>query len=78
MINGGCMCLATPVKIIRNKNKENKVLVDGDKEVDVSLVPDVKVGDWLLCHADLAVQTISESQAMEVLELNKKCHHHDH
>ena len=70
------MCLATPVQIKRKKNKENKVLVTGNMKVDVSLVSDVKVGDWLLCHADLAVQKIPESQAMEVLELNKMCHHH--
>ena len=81
------MCLATPTKIKSKvpaqgwsasggKNKSNKVIVDGGKEVDITLTPDAKVGDWLLCHADLAVQKISESQAMEVLELNKVCHHH--
>ena len=70
------MCLATPVKIkSKCKNQISKMIVDGNKEVDITLTPDAKVGDWLLCHADLAVQKIPESQAMEVLELNKVCHH---
>ena len=70
------MCLATPVKIkLKVKSQKSKVIVEGDKKVDITLVPDAKVGDWLLCHADLAVQKISESQALEVLELSNKCHH---
>jgi hydrogenase expression/formation protein HypC len=70
------MCLATPVKIkSKCKNQKSKIVVEGGKEVDISLVPDAKIGDWLLCHADLAVQKISESQALEVLELSNQCHH---
>jgi hydrogenase expression/formation protein HypC len=69
------MCLATPVKIESKCKNNSKMLVEGNKEVDISLVPDACVGDWLLCHANLAVQKIPESQAMEVLELNKMCHH---
>jgi hydrogenase assembly chaperone HypC/HupF len=70
------MCLATPVRIkLKVKSEKLKVIVDGNKEVDISLVSDAKVGDWLLCHADLAVQKISESQALEVLELSNQCHH---
>jgi len=70
------MCLATPIKIIsKSKNKKSKMLVEGDKEIDISLVPTAKVGDWLLCHADLAVQKISAGQAQEILQLTKKCYH---
>ena len=70
------MCLATPVQIkSKVKSEKSKVIVDGNKEVDISLVPEAKVGDWLLCHADLAVQKISAKQAKEVLSLQKNCHH---
>lgn len=72
------MCLATPVKIkSKVKNKKAKVIVDGDREVDISLIPDAKVGDWLLCHADLAVQKIDENQAKEILQLTKMCYHNN-
>lgn len=70
------MCLATPVKVkSKVKNQKLKVIVEGDKEVDISLVPDAKVGDWLLCHADLAVQKLDEKGAKEILQLSKMCYH---
>lgn len=70
------MCLATPVKIISKiKNKKSKMMVENSREVDISLVPDAKVGDWLLCHADLAVQKIGAREAKEILRLSKKCLH---
>jgi hydrogenase assembly chaperone HypC/HupF len=72
------MCLATPVKIEKLVSR-SKYLVSGNKTVDASLIPDAKVGDWLLCHADLAVQKISSDQAQEILHLSKMCYHkHDH
>jgi len=71
------MCLATPIKIISKiKSQNSKVLVEGNKEVDISLVPDANIGDWLLCHAELAVQKITSEQAEEILSLQKECHHH--
>lgn len=70
------MCLATPVKVKSEvKNQKSKMIVEGDKEVDISLVPDAKVGDWLLCHADLAVQKLDEKGAKEILQLSKMCYH---
>jgi len=68
------MCLAVPVKI-EKKISKSKYLVSGNKEVDISLTPGAKVGDWLLCHADLAVQKIDEKSAQEILQLTKSCHH---
>lgn len=69
------MCVATPVKI-EKKVTSNKYQVTGGKTVDISLTPDAKVGDWLLCHADLAVQKIDEKSAKEILQLTKSCNHH--
>ncbi|OGD66624.1 hypothetical protein A3F08_01960 [Candidatus Berkelbacteria bacterium RIFCSPHIGHO2_12_FULL_36_9] len=68
------MCLATPVRI-EEKVSSIKYLVSGGKQVDISLTPDAKVGDWLLCHADLAVQKIDDMAAKEILELTKSCNH---
>jgi len=69
------MCLALPVKINKIVSKCQSVKVSGGKTVDISLTPDAKVGDWLLCHADLAVQKIDKKSAQEILELTKSCHH---
>ena len=67
------MCFATPVKIkkISGQNAE----IEGGKKVDISLVQDLKPGDYLLAHANLAINKISKKEALEILRLAKKCHH---
>lgn len=68
------MCMATPVKIkSKIKNEKLKVVVDGDKTIDISLVPNAKIGDWLLVHKDLAINKISDIEAKKILKLVKKC-----
>lgn len=67
------MCIATPVKI-KSKISKSKFKIEDGRIIDISLVPDAKVGDWLLCHADLAVNKIDEKEAKEVLTLNKVIH----
>lgn len=69
------MCVATPVKI--KSFTENGAILDNGREVDLSLISDVKEGDWLLCHADLAINKIDEKEAKEILRLNKLCSHKD-
>lgn len=68
------MCLATPVRI-KKIVEENIVLLDDNRRVDISLVGKVSQGDWLLCHADLAINKIPEKEAQEILKLNNKCSH---
>lgn len=67
------MCLATPVQI-RSKVQGVRCKVDDDKIVDISLVPNAKKGDWLLCHGDLAINKIDESEAKTILGMINKCH----
>ena len=70
------MCLAIPVQIKQKaKNKKQKVIVDNNREIDISLVPNVKIGDWLLCHGDLAVNKIDEKEAKQILDLTRGCKH---
>lgn len=70
------MCLATPVRVkSKIKNQTSKMIVDDDKEVDISLVPEAKVGDWLLCHGPLAINKISAKEAKNILGMIKKCGH---
>ncbi len=67
------MCLATPVKIKKVLN--NCAVLDDGRKVNVSLVGHIREGDWLLCHADLAINKLEEKEAKEILELSKSCHH---
>ena len=54
--------------------ERNKAFVrDGDavKAVNASLVPNLKIGDWILYISDLAIKKISKNDAQEILTLLK-------
>jgi biotin synthase len=64
------MCLAIPNKII--EVKKDKALIqahDHLHEVDLSLVGGAKIGDWILCVNDLAIQKIPKEDAEEIINL---------
>lgn len=70
------MCLATPVRIKRLAISDRQLaILDDNREVSVSLVPDAKKGDWLLCHGDLAINKIDADEARTILRMINKCHH---
>lgn len=76
------MCLAVPGKIKSIEN--NFVFFDFKGEeykADVSLAPEVKVGDWILMHDGRALSKISQKEAKENLDFIKTheemAHHHD-
>lgn len=72
------MCLAIPgqIKEINNKGefeKIGKVSFGGIlKEVNLTFIPDAKVGDWCLVHTGMAISIISEEEAMESLKYFKE------
>jgi hydrogenase expression/formation protein HypC len=68
------MCLAVPGKIIsiegddpifRNGRVDFAGIV---KNVNLAYVPDAKIGDYVLVHVGFALNTIDETEAMEVFE----------
>jgi len=64
------MCLATPAKIV--KLNGNKAIVDAlgkGRQVDISLVSGVKVGDYLYISRGLAIKKVARGDAKKVLEL---------
>lgn len=64
------MCLATPLQIKSIKNNIATVEHGGkDFEVSLQLVPKAKVGDWLLAHGEIAINTIPEAEALDILKL---------
>ena len=67
------MCLSIPVKILGVKN--NKAIVDSDStnnELDISLVPDIKEGDYCLISNGFVVKKISKEEAKEIFEILKE------
>lgn len=67
------MCLATPLQIKSVKGSIATVEHDDkDFEVSLQLVPRARVGDWILAHGKLAVNTIPEKDALDIIKLIEK------
>ena len=63
------MCLAFPGKIIALKNQQATADFDGvKKDINISLVPAAKVGDFVIVHAGFAISQLSTEDAWEVLQ----------
>ena len=70
------MCLATPMQLVRIEG-EYGFVVHGGKEykVELSLIDNPRVGDWILAHGELAVSRVSSKDAEEILQLISKSNH---
>lgn len=59
------MCLAIPAKILKiEKNIAQIESLGVTKEVDMSLLPDAKKGDYVIVHAGFAIQMIDKEEAL--------------
>ena len=65
------MCLAVPVRITRLIGAETALARRGglELEVNVSLVPDVREGDYVIVHAGFAIQTVDLGEAEELVDM---------
>lgn len=67
------MCLGIPAKVIELKGTRALVEVGAaTREISVTLLDEVKEGDWVVIHAGYAIQKVNEEEAMETLELLRK------
>ena len=68
------MCLAVPGKLLSVEGEDplvrtGKVSFGGIlKEVNLTCVPEAKVGDYLIVHAGLAISVLDEEEAARTLE----------
>ncbi len=64
------MCLATPSKVIKIEN-DWAVVESNDHQhrVSLALLKDVKIGDYLLVHDQLAINKVPKSEAKKILEM---------
>jgi hydrogenase expression/formation protein HypC len=67
------MCLAVPGKVIEiNESKASIEVGNVKREVFVQLVPDVKLGDYVLVHAGCAIEIVDEEEALKTLDILKE------
>jgi hydrogenase expression/formation protein HypC len=64
------MCLAIPAKIIEINGEMAKVEVGGvHRMASLMLVPDLKVGDYVITHAGFALHRVDEQEALASINL---------
>ena len=73
------MCLSIPGKLIEITAqldeifRTGKVSFDGVvKEVSLTLVPEAKVGDYVMVHVGAAISLVDEEEAKKTFELLKQ------
>ena len=60
------MCLAVPAKVIEIKDQMATVEVRGvQRPASIMLLPEAKVGDYVLVHAGFAMQIVTEQDVAE-------------
>ena len=65
------MCLAVPAKILQCTSQTSALCDMGgvEKTVDISLIPDAQVGDWVVVHVGFALNKINPEEAEKTLKL---------
>lgn len=73
------MCLSIPGKLVEITSEISetfrigKVDFDGiKKEVNLAMVPEVEIGDYVLVHVGAAISIIDEEEAKKTFEMIKK------
>ena len=72
------MCLGVPAKVLEFVEGQMAVVdVDGNQvNISIQLVPQVKIGQYVLVHAGFAMDIVDESFAEETMKLLKELQHH--
>ena len=64
------MCLAVPMKVTSIvDDRAICVIGDVEREVRLSLLPEVRIGEYVIVHAGYAIQILNEKEAQETLQL---------
>ena len=65
------MCLAVPMEVVELRDDGSAVAeLDGNRhDVDLSLVENVRLHEYVIVHAGFAIHKIDETAAMESLQL---------
>jgi len=64
------MCLGIPMKLIKRDGDKGIVEAGGlRKDVNLSLMKNVKPGDYILMHAGFAIEKLKEAEAKKTLKV---------
>jgi hydrogenase expression/formation protein HypC len=73
------MCLAIPGKVLSIESGSDEIFrmgvvsFDGiNREVNLAMVPEAKVNDYVLVHVGVAIQILDEEEAMKTMEYLKE------
>jgi hydrogenase expression/formation protein HypC len=73
------MCLAIPGKIISINKQEDETFRQGKvsfggivKEVNLCMVPEANIGDYVLVHVGVAINKVDEDEAKQTFEYLKQ------
>ncbi len=65
------MCLAVPAKItaIEESGQARVDYIGSEVRTNLTLLPQAKVGDWVIIHAGFAISLLDEEEARETLRI---------
>jgi hydrogenase expression/formation protein HypC len=67
------MCLGVPMKITEINGFRAKAEVSNVvSEIGLQLIPEVKIGDYVIVHAGFGIEILDEKTALETLEIMKQ------
>ena len=73
------MCLGIPGKVIKIEDRNSLIEAMGvSRNVNIELLKDVQLGDYVLVHAGCAIAKIDEEEALQTIELFKELQELDH
>ena len=67
------MCLTYPAKILKIEGQ--KALIQDKKrkiEVNIGMLSGIKIGDYILHNANLAIKKVSKKEAKEIMDIFDK------
>ena len=68
------MCLAVPAKIVRLEDSGQGTVryMGSEVRANFTLVPQARLGDWVIIHAGFAISVVDAREARETLKLFKE------
>ena len=69
------MCISVPARVIwKDKPSPASIsgrvrMTDGERDVDLVMVPDVSIGDYVVVHSGYAIDVIPRDRATETVRL---------
>ena len=67
------MCIGVPLKLLERDEYSGIGEIEGvQRRISLALVPEAKVGDYVLIHAGSGMKVIDEQAAAETLALLRK------